>query len=112
MPNYSWATMGQVCYTAISSKGACPTVFIALSSVYQIIVLCACCPSVPWVGLRAKVPSSLRHCTTSTSFLGGEDVSPRRPFVEGEYTLPASGGQCPWGLAVLHVGAVSCTMLA
>ena len=31
----------------------------------QIIVLCACCPSVQWLGLRAKVPSSLRHCTRS-----------------------------------------------
>ena len=28
-----WATMGQVCFTAISSNRACPTVFIALSSV-------------------------------------------------------------------------------
>ena len=28
--------MGQVCFTAISSNRACPTVFIALSSVYQI----------------------------------------------------------------------------
>ena len=55
--------MGQVCFTAISSNRACPTVFIALSSVHQIIVLCACCPSVQWLGLRAKVPSSLRHCT-------------------------------------------------
>ena len=27
------ATMGQVCFTAISSNRACPTVFIALSSV-------------------------------------------------------------------------------
>ena len=57
--------MGQVCFTAISSNRACPTVFIALSSVFQIIVLCACCPSVQWLGLRAKVPSSLRHCTPS-----------------------------------------------
>ena len=38
------ATMGQVCFTAITSNRACPTVFIALSSVVQIIVLCACCP--------------------------------------------------------------------
>ena len=52
--------MGQVCFTAISSNRACPRVFIALSSVFQIIVLCACCPSVQWLGLRAKVPSSLR----------------------------------------------------
>ena len=37
------ATMGQVCFTAISSNRTCPTVFIALSSVYQIIVLCAWC---------------------------------------------------------------------
>ena len=29
----SGATMGQVCFTAISSNRACPTVFIALSSV-------------------------------------------------------------------------------
>ena len=57
--------MGQVCFTAISSNRACPTVFIALSSVFQIIVLCACYPSVQWLGLRAKVPSSLRHCTRS-----------------------------------------------
>ena len=57
--------MGQVCFTAISSNRACPTVFIALSSVLQIIVLCACCPSVQWLGLRAKVPSSLWHCTRS-----------------------------------------------
>ena len=42
--------MGQVCFTAISSNRACPTVFIALSSVFQIIVLCACCPSVQWLG--------------------------------------------------------------
>ena len=28
-----WATMGQVCFTAISPNRACPTVFIALSSV-------------------------------------------------------------------------------
>ena len=27
--------MGQVCFTAISSNRACPTVFIALSSVFQ-----------------------------------------------------------------------------
>ena len=60
-----YAPMGQVCFTAISSNCACPTVFIALSSVFQIIVLCACCPSVQWPGLRAKVPSSLRHCTRS-----------------------------------------------
>ena len=52
----SWATMGQVCFTAISSKGTCPTVFIAVSSLHQIIVLCGCCPSVQWVGLRAKFP--------------------------------------------------------
>ena len=57
--------MGQVCFTAISSNRACPTVFIALSSVFQIIVLCACCPCVQWLGLRAKVPSFLRHCTRS-----------------------------------------------
>ena len=57
--------MGQVCFTAISSNRACPTVFIALRSVFQIIVLCACCPSVQWLGLRAKVPSSLRLCTRS-----------------------------------------------
>ena len=30
--------MGQVCFTAISSNRACPTVFMALSSVFQIIV--------------------------------------------------------------------------
>ena len=59
------ATMGQGCFTAISSNRACPMVFIALSSVFQIIVLCACCPSVQWLGLRAKVPSSLRLCTRS-----------------------------------------------
>ena len=57
--------MGQVCFTTISYNHACPTVFIALSSAFRIIVLCACCPSVPWLGLRAKVPSSLRHCTRS-----------------------------------------------
>ena len=57
------ATMGQVCFTAISSNRACPTVFIALSSVFQIIVLCAHCPSVQWLGFRAKVASSLRLCT-------------------------------------------------
>ena len=57
--------MGQVCFTAISSNRTCPTVFIALSSVFQIIVLCARCPSVQWLGLRAKVPSSLRLCTRS-----------------------------------------------
>ena len=34
-------TMGQVCFTTISSNRACPTVFIALSSVFQFIVLCA-----------------------------------------------------------------------
>ena len=56
---FGGATMGQVCFTAISSNRACPTVFIALSSVCQIIVLCARCPSVQWLGVRAKVPSSL-----------------------------------------------------
>ena len=44
--------MGQVCFTAISSNCACPAVFIALSSVFQIIVLCACCPSVRWLGVQ------------------------------------------------------------
>ena len=58
-------TMGQVCFTAISPNRACPTVFIALSSVFQIIALCDRCPSVQWLGLRAKVPSSLRLCTRS-----------------------------------------------
>ena len=48
--------MGRVCFTAISSNRACPTVFIALNSVFQIIVLCDRCPSVQWLGLRAKVP--------------------------------------------------------
>ena len=57
--------MGQVCFTAISSNRACPTVFIAPSSLFQIIDLCACCPSVQWLGLRAKVPSSLWHYTRS-----------------------------------------------
>ena len=35
--------MGQVCFTAISSSRACPTVFIALSPVCQSMfnVLCA-----------------------------------------------------------------------
>ena len=42
--------MGQVCFTAISSNRACPTVFIALSSVFQIIVLCACCLTPPPLG--------------------------------------------------------------
>ena len=67
--------MGQVCFTAISSNRACPTVFIAVSSVFQIIVLCACCPSVQWLGLRAKVPSSLEGGGGE----GGWSVSRRGP---------------------------------
>ena len=50
----AWATTGQVCFTAISPNHACPTVFIALSSVFQIIVLCAllseCSMAGVWLG--------------------------------------------------------------
>ena len=51
-----WATMGQVCFTAISSNRACPTVFIALSSVFQIIVLCALLSECSMAGVEGQGP--------------------------------------------------------
>ena len=50
------ATMGQVCFTAISSNRACPTVFIALSSVFQIIVLCALLSGCSMAGVEGQGP--------------------------------------------------------
>ena len=49
-------TMGQVCFTAISSNCACPTVFIALSSVFQIIVLCALLSECSMAGVEGQGP--------------------------------------------------------
>ena len=48
--------MGQVCFTAISSNRACPTVFIALSSVQQIIVLCALLSECSMAGVEGQGP--------------------------------------------------------
>ena len=100
------ATMGQVCFiTAISSNRACPTVFIALSSVFQIIVLCACCPGVQWLGLRANVPSSLRHCTRSAVAcwaVGWQTCSQAQEYRQGGggggQLLRGEGHDLPWAL--------------
>ena len=42
-----------------------PTVFVGLGSVCRFMPLVSACPSVQWLGVRGKDPSSLLHCTTS-----------------------------------------------
>ena len=62
------ASTGQVCFTALGSYRAYPTVFCACCAVYHcsLCLLSVC----SMAGVVGQVPSSLRHCTTPQSPVG------------------------------------------